>query len=203
MSDNNRGKYLARLAGEIMFSDQYLDLLEVIYSARDTITEFEANAKGFLIGHGIRIPDTIEVIIHDPGEVGRPARVDFHWKESEQAALPDIFVARQSLRELVRVAYDTLHSPEMMQLKETVRSSPEALSEFTADPRAYATAHEVIISDELELIVHTDDPNGPRIDLHFRPATTATSEPALRPVGHGCCYCDEDTCCNYWTGPPY
>jgi hypothetical protein len=184
-----------------MYSDQYLDTLETVYSDQSAIGEFEASPKDYLIAQGIRIPDAIEVLIHDPGEVGRPARVDFHWNDSGEASLPDLFIARQSVRELARQAYDILHSEEMKELKAAVRDSPEALSAFAADPLAYAATHDVIIPDQLELIVHSDSPGGPRIDVHFQPATIDAGAPSLRPVGHGCCYCDDVTCCNYWTGP--
>lgn len=194
-------QYVARLASEIMFSDQYLDLLEAVYSEEAAIAEFEASPKEYLIAHGIRIPDAIEVLIHDPGQVGRPARVDFHWNESEEVPLPHVFIARQSVRELARQAYDTLHSDEMKKLKATVRHSPEALSALAADPLAYAATHQVIIPDQLELIVHPDNPHGPRIDLHFQTAGTDPAVPSMQREGHGCCYCDDVTCCNYWTGP--
>src|SRR5260370_21643667 len=86
MSDHAQEEHVARIAGDIMFGDKYMDLLESIYSERDTIVEFETNPKHFLKRHGINIPDAIEVVIHDPGALGRPARVDFHWEESEQTA---------------------------------------------------------------------------------------------------------------------
>lgn len=127
--------------------------------------------------------------------------MDFHWDESEEASLPQEFLARQSVRDLARQAYDTLHNDEMKRLKATVRNSPEALTAFAADPLAYAATHQITIPDQIELIVHLDNPDGPRIDLHFQPATTSTALPRMPPVGHGCCYCDNVKCCYYWTGP--
>src|SRR5438094_615119 len=41
MSDHAQEEHLARIAGDIMFSETYMDLLESIYSERDTIVEFE------------------------------------------------------------------------------------------------------------------------------------------------------------------
>lgn len=195
MANYTNEEYLARIAGEIMFSDQYLDLLESTYSAEDTITEFETDPKGFLVSHGIHIPDAIEVIIHHRGAIARPARVDFHWDESAQIDRSDVFAARQTLRELARVAWDTLHSREMKQLRQALQASPAALREFASAPRAYAAAHQVTIPDEIELIVHLDDPDEPRIDAHFDIAANG-NRPIIIPMG-GCCYCQGGGCCYY------
>lgn len=108
--------YLARIAGEIMFSEKYMDLLDHIYSTRDTIVEFELNPKSFLMRHGIHIPEDMDVIIHEPGTLGKRARVDFHWGESVQTAHSNILAARRRCRELARLACDTLHSREMEKL---------------------------------------------------------------------------------------
>ncbi len=184
-----------------MFSDQYLDLLRGVYADPAEISDFESSPKDYLVARGIRIPDAIEVVLHEPGDIGRPARVDFHWNDSAEAPLPDVFVARQSLRERARQAYDLLHSDEMTRLKAAVRASPEALRALAADPLAYAAAHGIAVPGHLELIVHPDSPSGPRIDVHFQPDGAGTGAPAMKTVGHGCCYCDDVTCCNYWTAP--
>jgi hypothetical protein len=195
MSDRAQEEHLARTAADIMFGDKYMDLLERVYSERDTIVEFETNPKQFLLRHGIKIPDAIDVVIHDPGTLNRTARVDFHWGDWAKPARPDILAARKKLRELARVAWDTLDSREMKQLRQTVQSSPGALKEFTSNPTAYARAQRVAIPDDMDLIVHLDDPNELRIDVHFD-ATSASS--GLRPVTlGGCCYCYRGGCCYY------
>jgi hypothetical protein len=195
MNDHAQEEHLARIAGDIMFGDKYMDLLESIYSERDTIVEFETNPKHFLMRHGIHIPDGIDVVLHDPGALGRPARVDFHWGESVQTAQSDMLAARQRLRELARVAWDTLHSREMKQLKQIVQTSPGALKEFASNPKTYAAAHQVTIPDGLDVIVHLDDPNGLRIDLHFH--ATGHSSRLMAGSSGGCCYCRGNECCYY------
>lgn len=55
-----------------MFSDPVPRCLEAVYSDQSAIGEFEASLKDYLIAQGIRIPDAIEVLIHEAGEVGRP-----------------------------------------------------------------------------------------------------------------------------------
>ncbi len=59
MSEYAQKKHLARIAGDIIFSDHYMDLLESTYSDPAAIREFEANPKHFLRRHGIHIPDAI------------------------------------------------------------------------------------------------------------------------------------------------
>jgi hypothetical protein len=198
MSDYAPENYLARIAGEIMFGDQYLDLLERIYSTQGTIDEFESDPKGFLMRSGIHIPGAIDVIIHDSGAVGRPARVDFHWDESAQILRSDAFAGRQKLRELARLAWDTLHSREMMQLRQSLETSPTLLSEFISDPRAYAAAHLVNIPEEIEIIVHQKNRGGGlRIDAHFD-ASTGSYQSGAMVAGGGCCYCGGGECCYYY-----
>jgi hypothetical protein len=177
------GERLARVAGDIMFGDTYMDLLESIYSKHDSIVEFESDPKSVLRRNGIDVPSSIEVIIHDPGALGRPARLDFHWRE---AARSDMRAARQKLRELARLAWDTLHSLEMKRLTASVEASPTALKEFVSNPKAYSAAHGVSIPEGLDLVVHDDDPKALRIDLHF----------TVGPMG-GCCYCKGGGCCYY------
>jgi hypothetical protein len=194
MPENPQEDHLARIAGDIAFSDKYMDLLESIYSERETILEFETNPKHFLMRHGIGIPDGIDVVIHHPGALGKAARVDFHWGEWVQTAEADKLAARRKLRELARAAWDTLHGREMKRLRQTIQSSPEALKEFASDPKAYATAHQVTIPDELELLVHLEDPNDPVICLHFDSLRASSS--GIVPLG-GCCYCRGGGCCYY------
>ena len=191
MSDYTEEVHLARIAGDIMFSDRYLDLLERTYSDQDTIVEFEASPKEFLMRHGIHIPNAIDVIIHDPGEVGRRARVDFHWGPWVEPAPPDRS-ATQELRDLARMAWDTLNSSEMKQLRQAVQTSPGALQEFASNPKAFAAAHKVTIPDGMDLIVHQDDPNDLRIDIHF--GDLNAGGPRAR---GGCCYCSDGGCCYY------
>jgi hypothetical protein len=100
----------------------------------------------------------------------------------------------QELRRLARLAWDTLHSREMRRLRDEVQASPEALRSFTSNPREYAAAHQVLIPDELEVIVHADDSREVRVDLHFR---TSGSDVQRRPSGGGCCYCGGGGCCYY------
>jgi hypothetical protein len=75
---------LARMMVEIMFSEQYLNLLDSIYSTQDTIAEFEADPKQLLIRRGIHVPDAVDVVIHYSGAIGRPARVDFHLGRADK-----------------------------------------------------------------------------------------------------------------------
>lgn len=96
MSDHTQDEHLARIAGDIIFGDKYMDLLEVIYSERDAIAEFETNPKHYLMRHGIPIPDGIDVVIHDRGGLGRSARVDFHWGEWVQAARSNTLAVQKS-----------------------------------------------------------------------------------------------------------
>ena len=197
MSDNSQEAYLAHLAGDIMFGERYLDLLENIYSEHDTIMEFEASPRHFLNRHGIHVPDGIDVIIHDPGALGRPARVDFHWGEEVEAARTEMVAARQKLRELARLAWETLHNPEMMQLRQVVQASPGALKEFAANPKTYAADHKVSIPEQMDVIVHLDNPNDLKIDLHFS-APGRVSRLGVHPLGGGCCYCSGGGCCYYY-----
>lgn len=187
--------YLARIAGEIMFSEKYMDLLDHIYSTRDTIVEFELNPKHFLMRHGIHIPEDMDVIIHEPGTLGKRARVDFHWGESVQTAHSNILAARRRCRELARVACDTLHSREMEKLIQAVEASPEALQECASNPKRYAAAHSVTVPDELDFIVDPRDPNGTRIELRFG-APSGISEAKMRIIGGYYC-CDGVCCCFY------
>jgi hypothetical protein len=187
---------LARIARDIMFSDEFVDLLDDVYSQEDRIAEFESDPKQFLVRRGFYIPDGIVVLIHDPGTIGRPARVDLHWRESIKPAPSEMQTSMtQELRRLARIAWDTLHSREMRQLRDVVQASPEALRSFTSNPREYAATHQVVIPNELEVIVHVDD-SGPRaqevrVDLHFK-----TSGPDGQLRG-GCCYCGGGECCYY------
>lgn len=189
MSHHAYDEPLARIAADIMFGKKYTDLLETIYSQPSTIAEFEKKPKQFLNRNGIDVPDAIEVIIHDPGSVGRPARVDFHWQESDHPAS-----GRESLRLLARVAWDTLHSPAMKRVKIDVQASPSALKEFASDPKAYLAAHDVAVPEGIEVIVHPDNPKDVRIDCHFG---TVKGKNRMDAAEGGCCYCEGHGCCYY------
>lgn len=80
--------YLARIAVDILFSDKYMDLLKSVYSERETVVEIETKSKNFLMHHDIGIPDGVDVVVHDPDTLGKPARVDFHWEDSIQTFPP-------------------------------------------------------------------------------------------------------------------
>jgi hypothetical protein len=201
MSDITREEQLARIARDITFSDEFVDLLDDVYSQEDRIAEFESDPKQFLVRHGFYIPGGIVVVIHDPGTIGRPARVDLHWRESIKPAPSEMQSSMaQELRRLARIAWDTLHSREMRQLIDVVQTSPEALRLFTSNPREYAATHRVHIPNELEVIVHVDDSGEVRVDLHFKTSEFKTSGPdgELRPSVRrmsecGCCWYDPQT----------
>jgi hypothetical protein len=186
MSDIIREEQLARIARDIIFSDEFVGLLDYVYSQEDRIAEFESDPKQFLVRHGFYIPGGIDVVIHDPGTIGRRARVDLHWPESIKPAPSEMQSSmKQELRRLARIAWDTLHTREMRQLRDVVQASPEALRSFTSNPREYAATHQVFIPKELEVIVHVEDSGDVRVDLHFGPTGP---DGRREPTQGGCCY---------------
>ncbi len=103
---------LGSIAQDIMYGDQYLDLISDTYSDKERIAEFEINPKYYLKHHGIRVPDAIDVAIPAPGSLGKPPRVEFRWA-SRQSARAEVLAARRAFRELARLARATLNTREM------------------------------------------------------------------------------------------
>ena len=171
---------LATIAGDIMFSKEFVDVLQEAYSDERSLQDFEVDPRGFLARHGIDMPDGIEVVLHDRGTVGRPGRVDLHW----QATAPDD--GSGQMRRTARRAWDLLTSDEMDRLRERIRGSSKELDRFVADPKGYAATHGVHVADNMELLVHADDPADPRVDVHF----------SVKGIV-GCYYCSGGSCCCY------
>jgi hypothetical protein len=117
-----------------LYGDVYLDLIDKIYSSRSRIEEFEISPKILLIENGIPLPDEIDVIIHTSGALGPPARVDFHWGKEVENARQRVRAARQGFRESARAALAVLHSHQMMQLKQKVSASAEAMRDLSSSP---------------------------------------------------------------------
>jgi hypothetical protein len=123
MHSHTSEEHIGRVAADILFGGEFIDLLDRIYSDQENISEFESNPKRFLTNHGIDIPDEIEVLIHTPGEPGRLPRVDLHWREKVDTYDSTIRTARHKMRELAQAAADILHSPEMKRLRQTAMIS--------------------------------------------------------------------------------
>ena len=127
--------------------------------------------------------------------------MDFHWGEWVRNARSDKLAARQKLRELAQIAGDVLLSREMTRLREKIQASGAALKKFALNPKPYAAAQNVEIPDGMDLVLHQDDPNDIRIDIHFRLEDESVGK-GLRPQAiEGCCYCSNGNCCYYIGGP--
>jgi hypothetical protein len=196
MTEHSQEQHLARIAGDIMFGDQYLDLLDRIYSEQLTMSEFETNPKYFLIRHGIPIPEGIDVLIHEKGSLGKPGRVDFHWGDSVPIAREETLAARRKFRSLAHQAWSTIHSPEMRSLVKTMTGDPAALKAFASDPKAYLQTRGISVPDGIDVILHSEDQMAPRVDLHFRAPGPISSMRRDQKV-IGCYYCVGGECCCY------
>lgn len=182
---------LARVAGQIMFGDRYLDLLEEVYCDHRAMQEFEADPGRYLRRHGIEIPAEIEVVLHDKGAIGKPGRIDFHWGEGVEKERARKRQERQKMRELAAIASQLIHSEKLKAVVRAAASNQRVLKELAADPKAYLKGSSIDLPDEMEVILHNEgDLAGPRIDLHFSPAN------AMRRI-LGCYYCSGDVCCCY------
>lgn len=203
MSDPVQDEYLARIAADILFSDKYGEVIAEIYKNEGSVADFEADPKPYLLRHGIAVPDGLDVIIHDAGEVGKPARVDFHWGDWAKASLNGESARSRELRRLARQAWDTLQGPEIQRLRQVLRTSPDVLREFAANPREYARLNGIPIGEEFEVFVHAENSEDPRIDLHFHVNNDQGSQDTRSPRGSlptvdgGCCYCGNGGCCYY------
>lgn len=186
---------IANCAADIMFSAEYYELLREIYSRRDSIAEFEGNPKEFLVRRILDFPAEVTVVVHSPGDIGRPARIDFHWPHAKNG--PAATEAARRRRQLAGAAWHFLHSPEMNAMKARVNSSLQDAEVFAQSPRAFAAANGVSVPEGLEIVVHLKKSGPPRVDIHFGSLEPADIVANAIPVGAGCCYCEGNYCCWY------
>jgi len=199
MSQKHDFHQLGEIAADIMFGARYQELIYRVYSSESEIARFETDPGTYLREKGIEVPAQIEVVLHDPGTVGHPGRVDFHYEHPDNlqgATLQDVVRVR---RDRARAAWHFLHSQEMRALKARIKGSPIEVKVFAEAPRAYAAANGIAVPSDLEIVVHPKESGEPRIDVHFSLATNLPISPGARPNGGlGCCYCDPGgPCCIY------